>query len=226
MDDEDRQAAFLTALSTERFALQSAAGTTVAEAGARASLYMLALSSFLVATGFVAGTDAFAPFVATALPGVLALGLFTIVRLVDTAAEHMKIQTCIARIRRYYRGLTPEAEVFFAPWASGDDDLEESIGLAGATRGPFIELFTMASMVITVNGLVAGAGAGLLGVALLGRDDALIAVLVGVGSGVVAMAVFFVYQRRRLARHGDEARALGQRPRGGDGARASELSST
>lgn len=44
--------AFLTALTTEHFVLQTAAGATVSEAATRASLYLLSLSSSLVAMGF------------------------------------------------------------------------------------------------------------------------------------------------------------------------------
>jgi hypothetical protein len=43
--------AFLTALTTEHFVLQTAAGATVSEAATRASLYMPSLSSSLVAMG-------------------------------------------------------------------------------------------------------------------------------------------------------------------------------
>jgi hypothetical protein len=46
--------AFLTALTTEHFVLQTAAGATVSEAATRASLYLLSLSSSLVAMGFAA----------------------------------------------------------------------------------------------------------------------------------------------------------------------------
>jgi hypothetical protein len=42
------------------------------------------------------------------------LGLFTQVRLVDAAREDNDFLTGIARIRRYYRTLTPEATNNFA----------------------------------------------------------------------------------------------------------------
>ena len=42
------------------------------------------------------------------------LGVFTSVRLVDTAVENMQSLAGIARIRGYYRSLTPEAAAFFA----------------------------------------------------------------------------------------------------------------
>jgi hypothetical protein len=74
MDEQARHAAFMSALVTEHFVLQSAASTTVSEAGSRASLYVFSLSSSLIAMGFTAETDAFATFVAALLPALFVLG--------------------------------------------------------------------------------------------------------------------------------------------------------
>jgi len=51
----ERQAAFMSALVTEHFVLQTAASATVTEAASRTSLYVFSLSSSLVAMGFVVG---------------------------------------------------------------------------------------------------------------------------------------------------------------------------
>ena len=56
MDEQTKQSAFMNALVTEHFVLQSAASTTVSEAAGRAALYMTTLSSTVVAMAFV--TDA------------------------------------------------------------------------------------------------------------------------------------------------------------------------
>ena len=79
-DDADRTA-LLSALTTEHFVLQTATGTTYTEASARSSLYVMALSSSLVAMGFLASSpEAFIPFAATVLPTLFVLGLFTVIR--------------------------------------------------------------------------------------------------------------------------------------------------
>ncbi len=71
MDDKERQAAFLTALTTEHFVLQTAASATVSEAAARASLYVLSLSSSLVAMGFASRSqEVFLSFAAAVLPAL------------------------------------------------------------------------------------------------------------------------------------------------------------
>ena len=72
----------------------------------------MALSSSLVAIGFVAGsTDLLIPFAAIVLPVVFLLGVFTVVRLVDTALDGTYCLQGIARIRGYYRTLGPGVDV-------------------------------------------------------------------------------------------------------------------
>jgi hypothetical protein len=51
MDEKERQSAVMSALTTEHFVLQTASSATVSESGARASIYLLSLSSSLVAIG-------------------------------------------------------------------------------------------------------------------------------------------------------------------------------
>ena len=88
MDEQYERSALLSALTTEHFVLQTANNSTYSEASARSTLYVMALSSSLVAIGFVAGsTDLLIPFAAIVLPVVFLLGVFTVVRLVETALD-------------------------------------------------------------------------------------------------------------------------------------------
>lgn len=169
MDDKDRQTAFMSALTTEHFVLQTAANAAVSEAGARASLYLLTLSSSLVAMGFAAqAREIFVPFVATVLPAVFLLGLFTVARLVDIAIEYNQFLAGIARIRGYYRTLTPEAADLI-PAAGGR--WPEVVATPALRLGPFVAFITTnASMVAFVNSIVAGAGAALLTGVLFGSN--------------------------------------------------------
>jgi len=65
-EEQARRTAILSALTTEHFVLQTATGTTYTEANARSSLYVMALSSSLVAMGFPASSrEAFIPFAAS-----------------------------------------------------------------------------------------------------------------------------------------------------------------
>jgi hypothetical protein len=85
MDKQSDQTALLSALTTVHFVLQTANNSTYSEASARSTLYVMALSSALVAMGFVASsTDLLVPFAAISMPAVFLLGIFTVVRLIES----------------------------------------------------------------------------------------------------------------------------------------------
>ena len=69
MEQQAREQAFITALVTEHFVLQSARSATIGEANGRASVYLGTVSSALVAFGFLAQVATrLDPFVAAVLP--------------------------------------------------------------------------------------------------------------------------------------------------------------
>jgi hypothetical protein len=197
MEEADRESAFLAALGNEYFVLQSAASTTVSESSTRASLYVFSLSSTLVAVGFVSQTErAFGPFLAVVLPTLFVLGVFTTVRLVDTGVQNVSYLRAMARIRRYWAELVPDARGFFG---TGDDDTHAALASLAVSYGPIAELFTIASMIATVNSVVGGTAVTLLVSHLRGDSDPGLAVPVGVGMvvGIAVFAAFLVYQHRR-----------------------------
>jgi len=104
----DRQE-LLTALTTEHFTLQGARTQTMSESASRTTLYIGAVSSALIALGFIGQVsdigDAFKVFALTALPTVYLLGAFTFIRLVECGAEDFRYGLAINRIRGYYRQL-------------------------------------------------------------------------------------------------------------------------
>jgi hypothetical protein len=196
-EDAERHAAFEAALNTHYFVLQSSRGNTVAESGSRATLYVMALSSTLVATGFVSQShDALGPFLAVVLPTLFVLGLFTLVRLVDTGVENLSCIRAMGGIRRYYAGLAPEAPQFF-----GDHpDAGSSVLAATAIhRGRFVGLFTIASMIAVVNAVVGGTGITLLVAHLSGgfKQGFILPIAIGALVGLAVVAVFLLYQDRR-----------------------------
>ena len=107
--------AFISALITEHFVLQSARSTTVSESVGRSGVYLTCVSSALIAFGFFAAAiHHLAPVVATVLPALIILGIFTFVRMVETSVENMVFLRRIEAIRRYYATLDPAAAAFFA----------------------------------------------------------------------------------------------------------------
>src|SRR2546428_4322622 len=198
MDENQRQSAFVSALTTEHFVLQTASSTTVTESAARASIYIMSLSSSLVAIGFVSQSrEAFGPFVASVLPAVFVLGLFTIIRLVDVNGEYMQYLARMARIRSYYHSLTPEAAEYFGPRRDGRP---ETASIPALQLGPKIAFLTTSStMVAFINNVVAGAGIALLARWLLGAHHTLFAVLFDDAAATALMAAFLAYQKWRFS---------------------------
>lgn len=197
MDDTERSAAFRAALDNHYFVLQSAAGITTSESGNRASLYVMALSSTLVAIGFVAQSrPLLGPFVAVVLPTLFVLGLFTVVRLVDTGVQNVIYLRDMAKIRRHYADLVPEAGDFFG---TDRDDLRTALATLAVGRGSRPELFTVASMIAVIDSVVGGAGVALLlGYLGSGMDRPPgLWVAFGVLAGVALYVAFLLYQHRR-----------------------------
>jgi hypothetical protein len=157
----DRQA-LLTMLTTEHFGLQGSRASTTSESGARSALYMGAVSSTLIALGFIAqvSNEAFNVFALSVLPTLFALGLFTFVRTVESSVEDILYGRAINRIRAYYLELAgPEGRWFMM---SGNDDALGVIANMGLRPSPYQLLFTASMMVATVNSVVGGGAVALL----------------------------------------------------------------
>lgn len=198
MDEATRQSALMSAMTTEHFVLQTATSSTISEASARSSLYVFSLSSSLVAMGFMAESrEVFIPFVASVLPALFLLGIFTVIRLVDTALESMQYLAGIARIRSYYRSLGPEAAEYFAADKGRWPEAKTSPALQ---IGPLFAHFgTTASMIAMINNVLAGAGVVLLARSLLARDRAWLAFPIGIAATVLLTLIFLAYQRWRFS---------------------------
>ena len=192
MNEDDKQQAFMSALVTEHFVLQSARGVATSEANGRAALYLTSLTGALVALGFVAQVgEQFDAFAAAVLPALFLLGEFTYVRLLETSIEDWLLQRSIQRIRRYYLALVPEAAAFF-----GDADVDRKPS-AAMYRSSAQLLFTAASMVAAINAIFGGAGVTLL-VRALDLAGLATAALAGVAVAVLVFGLHLWHQRRRF----------------------------
>src|SRR6266508_6841675 len=112
----DRQE-LLTALTTEHFTLQGARAQTANESASRASLYILSVSSTLVALGFIGQASQvgklFHVFALTVLPTLYVLGVVTFVRVVECGAEDFRYGVAINRIRNYYKQIAGDQAKLF-----------------------------------------------------------------------------------------------------------------
>jgi hypothetical protein len=188
---DDPPPEFMSALVTEHFVLQGTSSSTISESGSRVSIYLSALSSGLVAIGFASGSHrALESLAFTVLPTVFVLGLFTIVRLIDTSVANIVSQRRMERIKAYYASLHPIA----APYFAADDPAAGNHGVRYG-RGSF--LFTMASMVIVVNSVVGGAAIALV-FALAVKASAPVPTLVGILGGVILLGLSLRYEHYRV----------------------------
>ncbi|MFC5824717.1 hypothetical protein [Nonomuraea insulae] len=196
--DAEPSATLMSAIVTEHFVLQSAAGTTVSEAIGRSSLYLSVLSSSLIALGFASQTPGLLlPFAAAALPTVFVLGVLTTARLVDTGVQNILYLSGITRIRGYYRELGPEAARYFPPWAAVEGGTEDALRSMAVKSGPLAGLFTAASMIAVINGVLAGVCLALLTYYVVTDHHLMSALAAGLATAAACLTVFYRYQHRR-----------------------------
>jgi hypothetical protein len=196
MNEKETPPPLMQALTTEHFVLQGALSANTGEVGTRASLYLFSLSASLVALGFASQSpEVFVPFVAIVLPAVFILGAFTAVRLVDSNLEGILFLNAIARIRRYYRTLAPQAGEQFS---AESGRWPENQAWPSLQMGPFVGFITTtASMVAFINSIVAGIGVALLAGGVFQERRTLLASLIGGGVALVLIAAFYLYQKWR-----------------------------
>jgi hypothetical protein len=182
--------------TTEHFNLQTARAATISEANGRASIYLAALSSNLIALAFIGqmsrlGT-AFYAFSLLLLPVLAFVGVVTFQRLVQSSLEDIAYAQRIARVRNLYMALVPELEAHFLFVCGRPAE-------HGARLRPsrWQLTLTTAGMVTVVNSVVIGASAGLV-VAALGDASLAVMLAAGVFVAVSALAVHRRHHRRAL----------------------------
>jgi hypothetical protein len=189
---------FMTALATEHFTLATSRASTVAEAGARSTLFMSTVSSFVVALAFI-GTisrvgQVFELFALALLPVLFALGLLTYLRLSESALEDAFYAQAINRIRRYYLEVDPARAAYIA--SSAHDDMAGIMASAGHRHSRWHAISHTATMVLVVTAVIAGAGVGLfLGVAL-GASEVLSTAAGGATAALLLVVLLTIEQRR------------------------------
>jgi hypothetical protein len=198
MEQQAREQAFISAMTTEQFVLQAARSANAGEMTGRATIYMAAVSSALIAFGFLAQVVTHLdPFVAAVLPAVFLLGEFTFAALVRNTLENLVLLGQMQRIRGYYATLVSEADQFFGQ-AAEEERSRAAMATVGLRARPVGMLFTGASVVAAINSVVGGVGLALLAakVASLATGAAL---AVGSTAAVVLFGLHLLYQQQRGA---------------------------
>jgi hypothetical protein len=202
----------LTALTTEHFTLQGARAQTMSESSARASLYIVAVSSTLVALGFVTQLseigDVFNVFALTVLPTLYVLGAVTFVRLVECSAEDFRYGLAINRIRAYYKEIAGDrADLFLLSAHDDPPGVLASTALSPLRYEGRVPIFAFSSAVAVINSVIGGAA---IAVALGAVVDASLGGAAA-GGGVVAIVSvvgWIEYSDRLFTARADEVEPL------------------
>ncbi len=152
-------------MTTEHYTLQTGRSMTIAEANGRASLFVGAVSSGLVALALVGqlshlGT-AFFVFSLVVLPTLLFMGLITFERVLQSGSADVIYARGINRIRHLSLEYAPQMQPYFI--LSSHDDSSLPIENLGARHRARWQVFlSMAGMMALINSVLAGSFVGLL----------------------------------------------------------------
>jgi hypothetical protein len=187
-----------TFATTEHFNLQTARAITVSESNGRASIYLAALSTNLIALAFIGQMSelgvAFYSFALILLPVLSFVGVVTFLRLVQSSLEDIAYAHRIGLLRNFYLRLSPELEPY----------LVVVRGTPSAAPSAWQLTLTAAGMVAVVNSVVVGACAGLV-LEAAGVHSLAISVAVGALIGAGAFSVHERHHRRARDAYSPEA---------------------
>jgi len=190
----------LTILTTEHYNLQSARAASISETSARTALFLSTVSSGLVALGFVAQVlrgEGLYVFGLVLFPTLLFLGLVTFERVLQSSIQDIVSARGINRIRHFYAEIDPHAASYFI--LSTHDDQAGTMADMGIRPSPWQSFVTLAGMVAVIDGVIAGAFAGLLVSLLegaLGLKGGAGAVTLPVVGGALVFILAVVVQQR------------------------------
>jgi hypothetical protein len=186
-----------TFATTEHFNLQTARAVTVSEANGRASIYLAALSSSLIALAFIGQMSrlgvAFLAFALTLLPVLAFVGLVTFIRLVQSSIEDIAYAHRIGLLRSFYLQTSPELEPYLV--VAREPRSTAPLGDERVAPSAWQLTLTAAGMVAVVNSVVVAACAGFV-LKALGVPSLAVPIAVGALIGAGAFSLHERHHRR------------------------------
>lgn len=179
-------------LTTEHFTLQGARSVVISEINSRATIYLSAVSSTVVALAFVTtlsqSQELVRAFALVLLPVLCFMGFVTKTRLEQLSFADFQYQRAINRIRHAYVDVAPDAARYLM--LSIHDDLHGVAHTAVFRQDRRMGLLTAAEMIAVINSVIVG-----LIVAIAFRwavgTGGLSSILVGVIAGVSVAVIDF-----------------------------------
>jgi hypothetical protein len=199
----------VTIMTTEHYNLQTGRAMTISEANGRASLFVGAVSSGLIALAFVGqlshlGT-AFYVFSLVILPTLLFMGLITFERVLQSGSADIIYVHGINRIRHLYLEYAPQMQPYFI-LSSHDDTSFPTENLGPMHRSRWQVFLTMAGMIAVLNSVLVGSFVGLLLAAF--TLPLWVCTSAGVVTFLVSVGIHQRYQWRQWMRLGRNLPAL------------------
>ena len=171
----DPRPAAVTFATTEHFTLQGARAATIAESTGRASMFLMSVSSGLVALGLIATASrvgtAFYAFGLVLLPTLAFVGLVTFERALQSGIEDVGYARRIDLLRSYYFEEAPELTSYLMSVPR-----RERLRVLGLGEGRWQAFRSVAAMVAVITAVLAGSAIGLL--AAVASEHSLAAALV------------------------------------------------
>ena len=151
-------------ITTEHYNLQTGRSMTISESNGRASLFVGAVSSGLIAQTFVGqishlGT-AFFVFSLVIIPTLVFMGLITFERILQSGSTDIVYARGVNRIRHLYLEYAPQLQPYFM--LSAHDDWGETLSHEQMSTSWVQVFFSAAGMIAMINSVLIGSFAGLL----------------------------------------------------------------
>jgi hypothetical protein len=172
MDSTDHTAAtpeltsqIVTIVTTEHYTLQMGRSIAMTEINGRASLFVGAVSSAVVALAFVGQISrlgaVFFLFSLAIIPTLVLMGLITFERVLQASNAEFKYTRGINRLRHLYLQHVPSLRAYFV--LSSHDDTQSAIADIGVRRVAWWQgLFSMAGMIAAIDSVLVGTFGGIL----------------------------------------------------------------
>lgn len=159
----------VTIMTTEHYVLQGTRSSVLADMQQRASMYLMSVSSAIVALAFVGQIakmgESFVIFGCVILPTLYVLGFVTYLRNVQQAIEDMLLSSGINRVRHWYTEVAPELEAHFV--LSKNDDMTGIMHNMGVKANRWQSFLTTQTSMAFVNSVLLGALVGFVASTLL-----------------------------------------------------------
>jgi len=196
---QDRTAAHVVSImTTEHFALQGARSATISETNGRSSLFLSSVSSGLVALAFTGQAShmgtAFDVFGLALFPTLYFLGIFTYLRVLQSALEDLNYALGVNRIRHFYFEIAPQIKDYVI--LSAHDDQAGVMRNMAVRPSPWQLFLTTAGMVAVIASVLGGAFAG-LAIHVLAAGS--LALAMGVAIGVFLLSALILERHQHSA---------------------------